>query len=274
MFSSAIISFREFLEAFLIIGVFFGISKRLNLKKETEIGLAAAVGIILSFLLTTGTYIFGDNARGILTEERAETLESYLLIFSGFFIAYVAFSLHDVMNRGRGKRLIDAHKKLQENTFDISLFFTIVFLVVREGFEIALLTASVSLLSAFIQNFVGLFIGFVTACVVGISTFFVYIKFPVGKVFKWTEYMIILLGASLVQNGITMFFETHFNIHLSDMLSFHLQFLPNEDSFVGHILQGLFGIDKDFSAVRLALMGLYIGIIYLLFVRQKQLTKG
>lgn len=272
MFTTAIIAFREFFEAFLIIGVFLGISKKLNLKKEMEIGIAASIGILFSLLLATGTYIFGDYARNILTEKNADFLESYLLIFSGLFIAYVVFSLHDVLNRSRGVKLINAHKKLQENTFDMSLFFTIVFLVAREGFEIALFTASTSLFSAFIQNVIGLLLGFAASSVFGAMTFLAYLKFSIGKIFKVTEYMIILLGASLVQNGTTKLFETHFTIHLSNMLSFHLQFLPSEGSFLGHLLQGLFGIDQGFSAVRLAIMILYITTIYMLFIKRSYNT--
>ena len=271
MFTTSVIAFREFLEAFLIAGVFLGISKKLHLKKEKEIGLAVILGVVISLILSTGTYFFGDMARGVLTEANADFLESYLLIFSGLFIAYVVFSLHGVMNRSRGAKLIQAHKRLQENTFDVSLFFTIVFLIVREGFEIALFTSSISLFSAFMQNVICLILGFFTAGIAGISTFFAFIKFPIGKVFKWTEYVIILLGASLVQNGMTILFETHFRIHLSEILSFHLQFLPDKDSIVGHIFQGFFGIDQGFSGVRLAFMLMYIGVIYLLFVRQKKL---
>ncbi len=270
MFTTALIAFREFLEAFLIIGVFLGISRKLKLKKEIEISLAAGIGILISLLLSSITYIFGDYARGILTKENAEFLESYLLIFSGLFIAYVVFSLHSMMNRTRGMKLIDAHKKLQNNAFDASLFFTIVFLVIREGFEISLFTASVSLFSEFMQNFLGLLLGFAAASVVGLSTFFAYIKFPVGKVFKVTEYMITILGAALVQNGVTTLLETHFKIHLSDIFSLHLNFLPDKESFIGHLLKGLLGIDSELSLVRLTLMFIYIGAIYFLFMRQRQ----
>ena len=92
--------------------------------------------------------------------KNAELLESYLLIFSGLFIAYVVFSLHNVLRRSRRNTLTKAHQKLQQNVFDVSLFFTIIFLVLREGFEIALFTSSVSLFSAFILNFIGLILGF------------------------------------------------------------------------------------------------------------------
>ena len=274
MLTTAIIAFREFLEAFLIVGVFLGISRKLKLKKEMEIGLAAIIGIVFSLLLATGTYLFGDRAHGILTEKNAELLESYLMIFSGLFLAYVIFSLHNVLRHSRASTLIKAHQKLQENAFDISLFFTIIFLVVREGFEIALFTASISLFSVFIQNFIGLMLGFVSAAILGIMTFFAYIKFSIGKVFKVTEYMIILLGASLVQNGITELLKHGFDIHLSRIFSLPLNFLPHKSSLIGHMIKSFIGVDREFSLARLAIMAGYVGVIYLLFIKRKKVAIG
>ena len=273
MVATAIIAFREFLEAFLIIGVFLGISNKLRLKKEKEIWLAAIIGIIFSLLLSTIVYIFGDKARLILSEENIELLESCLLIFSGVFIAYVVFSLHKILHQHNLHRLKATHKRLQENVFDISLFFTIIFLVLREGFEIALFTASVSLFSAFMQNFIGLVLGFAAATFCGILTLYIYVKFPINKLFKVTEYLIILLGSSLVQLGIAKFSEEYFHINLSQIIPLHLQFLPNEDTIIGHLLQGFFGIDKDLSLVRIIIMVVYILIVYFIFLKQNHNLK-
>src|SRR3989344_651741 len=271
MLTTAIIAFREFLEAFLIVGVFLGVSRSLNLKREFEILLAAAVGIALSLLGTTGMYVFGDYARAILTEEKADFLESYLLVFSGLFIAYVVFSLHGMMNKNRAQQLNAAKEHLKGGAFKISLFLTVLFLVIREGFEIALFTASVSLFSAFIQNFIGLVAGFAAASGFGLLTYLAYTHFPIEKIFRATEYAIILLGAALTQNGITKLFETHFAVRLSDMASFNLQFLPDEDSFLGHVLQGIFGVDQEFSLVRLVIMLAYVALIYIVFMKKPAL---
>lgn len=268
MITTAIVSFREFLEAFLIIGVFLGISRKLNLKKKFEIGLAATIGIIFSLLLTTLTYFFANQVRGILTEKNAELLESYLMIFSGLFIAYVVFSLHDVIQRSRNSTLIKVQQKLQKKVFDFSLFSTIAFLVIREGFEIALFTASTSLFVVFIQNFIGLMLGFVSASIVGVMTFFAYVKFSIGKVFKYTEYMIVILGASLVQNGVTELLEHGFDIDLAKIMSFPLNFLPHKSNLIGHMMKSFFGIEREFSFVKLFIMILYIAIVYMVFLKK------
>lgn len=273
MFATGIIAFREFLEAFLIAGVFLGISKKLSLHKEKEIFLALAIGVSLSLLLACATYIFGEEAKVILNEENAEILESYLLIFSGLFIAYVVFSLHEVLSRGRGRKLLEAHKRLEEKRFDISVFGTIIFLILREGFEIALFTASVSLFASFIQNMFGLLLGFAGAGIVGISTFIAYLRFPIHKVFKVTEYLIILLGASLFQKGFTELMKIYMNLDISYVLSLPMSFLPSSKSLVGGVLESFFGIDHEFSILKLLLMIGYIATVYLLFIKPPLRTR-
>lgn len=269
MIATAIIAFREFLEAFLIVGVFLGISRKLQLKKEFEISGAAIIGILFSFLLSIGMYYFAGFASHVFTQDNAELLENYLRIFSGIFLAYVIFTLHGVIRKSRGQSLIAAHAKLQDRVFDVSLFFTIMLLVAREGFEIALFTASVSLFSTFAQNILGLFVGFGAAMLLGLATGFAYVRLPIGKVFQATEYMIILLGAALVQNGVTELLEIHFGVYLSRIVSLPMNFLPTEHSVVGHMVQSFFGIDQGFSVARLAIMIYYIAAIYFLVIRRR-----
>lgn len=85
--------------------------------------------------------------------------------------------------------------------------------------------------------------------------------------------MIVLLGASLFQTGITKFLDTHFTFSLSNVGSFHMNFLPQEDSFVGTLLQGFFGVDNHFSAARLIVMFVYISAIYFLFLHKQNILQ-
>src|SRR6478752_4787843 len=111
MFNTLVVALREYLEVFLIVGVFLGISKKLNLRKEKEIITASIIGVILSLLFPILIFLIGDKARAVLTPEGAELLGAYLMIFSGFFIVYVVFSLHKFFVLKRSKTIIDAHQK-------------------------------------------------------------------------------------------------------------------------------------------------------------------
>src|SRR6266581_531975 len=94
MFTTATIAFREFLEAFLLIGIFIGIDRKFKLGKQREILLAATLGIVISLLLPVVVFLFANEAKSVVTEKNSDLLEGYLLTFSGFFLAYVVFSLH------------------------------------------------------------------------------------------------------------------------------------------------------------------------------------
>src|SRR6266568_1198932 len=273
MFTTAVIGFREFLEAFLIVGIFLGVSQKLALKKEMEIGLATIIGMVLALLLNIFVFFLGEHTRSLVTVQNADAIESYLQIFSGLFLVYVVFSLHQRMNQNRKEMLTKAKENIKKEIFDISLFLLIIFMVVREGFEVALFSASISLFALFIQNIIGLFIGFAGAAVIGCLTYFAYTKFSIAKIYKATEYMIVLLGASLFQTGLTKFLSTHFTFSLSNLGSFHMNFLPGEDSFIGTLLQGFFGLDNDFSAARFMIMLFYIVVIYALFFHKRNISQ-
>jgi len=268
MFTTAVIAFREFLEAFLIIGIFLGVSRKLQLRKEKEILFASAIGMLLSFIMAFATYLLADHARYTLTEKNADILESYLLIFAGVFIGYVVLSLHKSFGKYCKNIIKKANQKMEQNLFDTSIFLIIVFMILREGFELALFTASTSLFSSFLSNMEGLFVGFLLASFIGIGVYLAYSKFPIGKIFKVTEYMIILLGASLLQNGITKLFATSFSLNISHILPIPMLFLPNEDSMLGSLLQNFLGVDRNLSISRLSIMAVYITLIYLFYIRQ------
>lgn len=270
MLSTLLISAREFLEAFLMIGVFLGISRNLKLKREKEILFASSLGIAISLILPIIVFTLGEKARAVFTHSNTELLEGYLMIFSGFFVAYVIFSLHKMFTIHRSKSIIAAHDKMQKNIFDISLFLTIVFFIMREGVEIALFTATTSLFSTFTQNFTGLIAGFAISALLGSLTFFAYIKFPIAKVFKYTEYMIVMLGAALVSNGLGELFEIYFDIHLSDIFPVSLGFLPDSETVVGGILKTMLGVSREFSLAKLAIISAYVGVLYLIFIKTRK----
>jgi FTR1 family protein len=257
MLVTALIVFREFLEAFLLAGVFLGMSKQLKLKKEFEIFLALGIGVGVSILLATGVFFFADAARSVITEASAELLEGYLMLFSGAFIAYVVFALHKAMAKANRDAVEMAKEVLAVTAFDISFFFLIIFLILREGFEIALFTASVSLFADFATNMLGLFVGFVAASIVGVGIYFAYTKLPIKKIFTATEYAIIALGAVFTSNGLMKLLEGQFGFHPSELLAVSVPFAENPVSLVSPLL-----------------MIAYVAAVYFLYLRKKPALQG
>lgn len=261
MLTTFFIAFREFLEAFLIIGVFLGLSKKLKIKKEKEIIFAALLGIVFNLILTFIVFNLGSKAGQILTHKNSEILEGYLYLFSGFFLTYVVVYLHQLFHKNQSKDILLSHEKIKKNIFDFSLFLTIFFLVTREGFEIALFSATTSLFSKFIENFLGLLSGFLLSLLLSILVFLGFLKFSLQKIFKTTEFFIVLLGGVFVKNGIKELAEIYFDLNLSKILPLNLSILPSKETFFGHFFNSFFGLEKNFSFVYLLIIVFYFFII-------------
>lgn len=265
MLTTAIIAFREFLEAFLLVGIFLGMNKKFQLHKQQEIIIASFTGILFSLLLPIIVFFLASSAKYVLDENNADILEGCFLIFSGFFLAYVVFSLHEFMKSGKKETLARATEKMEQEIFDISLFFTLVFFIVREGFEVALLIATTSLFSVFWTNIEGLFLGFSMAFLIGLGTTVTYIKLPIKKVFLYTECAIILVGAAMVKNGVSLLLSSYFHIHWEKLFPLPLHFLPSGETIAGHTLNNLLGLQQDMSIIQVAIMALYIILAFSTF---------
>jgi len=256
MIATILIAFREFLEAFLIVGIFLGLSKQLNLKKELEIWFALAVGIAVSFALAIGTYVFGDQVHTVITESNAMLVEGYLLMIAGAFLAYVVFSLHRAMHVAKQRAIQRAKENLTATEgFDFTLFISILAFILREGFEIALFTASVALFADFLVNLAGLFIGFGAAAVIGTGIYFFYTKLPISKIFTATEYAIIAFGAVMTASGIMTVGEDQLGLEMGRMAAIPLPFVAD-----------------PVSMLPVAIVGLYVGAVYYLFMRPREAT--
>lgn len=262
MFTTFIISFREFFEIFLIISVFFGLSKQLQLKKEKEIILASLIGVAVSFFLPSSAFLVGNKVRLVFNEQNVDMLEGYLMIFSGIFIAYVVLSLHTAFQKNRNEMIEKTKVKFITNAFDISLFGMITFLILREGFEIAFFTATTSLYAVFIDNLIGLLFGFFASLIIGALGYFSFVQLPLAKIFKTTEVLIILLGAAMINNGVSALLDVYFNFQLSDLLTIHLPFIPEKTSLPGHFLQTMLGMKQNFGLLELCIIGTYFFIAY------------
>lgn len=211
MFLTAAIAFREFLEAFLFIGIFLGMSRQLNLKKEKEITIAAITGIIIAILVPISIFIIGDKTRTILIKENTDFGEGFLLLCSGIAIIFIALYLHRLFQNSKEIMQQQAKEIYIHYEFDLLLFFTIIGFIIREGFETALSTAATTLVATFTANFVELLCGCIAAAIV--SGFLVYssTKLPIKKIFRFTEYAIILSGSLMTINGISLIIKTMLN---------------------------------------------------------------
>lgn len=191
--TTLIISLREFIEVFIIIGLFLGASKKLGLKKEKQIISTALLGIGISFIIIIFFYLIKEKIKLTIDKHTLESLEGYLKIFSSLFIIFIVILIHRSLHQHQLNFEIQAQS--------LSVFLLVVF----EGIEIALFTSISSFSTNIINQLTGLFLGLISAFIVGIFSYFIYINLPLKKIIQLTEYTLIIVAILMFKEGVGEF---------------------------------------------------------------------
>jgi len=199
MIATALISFRESLEALIVIGILFGFNRKFKLHKESFIIKGALFGFIAGVLLVLGLLYVLFKQRLAMPADQFEILEQVLLIFSGVFLIFVTLVIHPFIGKQKNKHMNSAMEKKDLSGFSLgTLSF---FLVLLEAVETILFISSSSFTSSFIDNIWGLLIGFGLSIGVTILMYKTYLKMHIQKLFKLTEYALFAFGIFLIIKG-------------------------------------------------------------------------
>lgn len=199
MLSTILISFREFIESMIIVGILLGFSKRFSLGKEKQIISGAIVGLIGSLTLVLLSFILVGRLHAAFPEEQLEVLEHILLVVSGTFLIIITLLLHPLFSKNKNKHLDRFMKNTNQSTFSFMLVSFL--LVLQEGVEIVLFTSSVAFNKSFYENMAGLFIGFVGALIATVILYKTYLHVHIQKLFRITEYVLVGFGIYLIFTG-------------------------------------------------------------------------
>lgn len=199
MFSTVLISFREFIESMLVVGILLGFSKRFSLGKDKQIISGAVIGLIGSLSLVLLSFILVGKLHAVFPEEQLEVFEHILLVVSGTFLIIITFLLHPLFSKNKNKHLDRFMKNTKQSSFSFMLVSLL--LVLQEGVEIVLFTSSLAFNKSFYENMFGLFIGFVGALIATVVLYKTYLHVHIQKLFRITEYVLVGFGIYLIFTG-------------------------------------------------------------------------
>jgi len=216
-----IIAFREFLEAFLSIGVLLSISSKFNLYRTKGILGGAFIGFIVVFILAT--VVFGTDSTVIkqLPKDSFDLIEGWLFTLSSFFIAYAVFSLHKILAFYSQENIKKVEAKIGQYKLSYWLLpFTAFLFVFKEGSEGIFFNVSNGLFYTFNQDLTGFGLAFLIALVCGftIQKFLSFVSLK--RIFRITEVFIIFVGVDAITEGLETLATYYFNIDIGsyDML--------------------------------------------------------
>ncbi|MDP4090366.1 MAG: FTR1 family protein [Bacillota bacterium] len=197
MLSSLLLSFREGLEAVLVVGIILTYLAQMNKQKLSKF---VYVGVVAGLLISViGGFISFNEAKE-LKEEGEEIFEAIMMLVASGLIAYFVVWMSN-QNRNISSSI---KSSVDQSTTGVGLFVLTFLSVFREGIElIAFILTKVSQNAADVAA--GTAIGIILAVAAGILLFKTSVKFNLKIVFKILGLILIFIGADLFGEALVKF---------------------------------------------------------------------
>jgi len=190
-----IITFRECLEATLIVGIVYTFLRKANMHSQIKhlwsaVGSAIIASVIVAVLVIALNDSLGNNAM-------AKLFEAIFMYITAGLLLYVVFWL---------SKSISDKKKLEElanqanKSSKWGIFLLIFFAILREGFEtVMFLMAGVVQTGSF--SYTGFILGVILACIIGYLIFSQGQKINLKPFFASTTFFLVLFAAGMSAYG-------------------------------------------------------------------------
>lgn len=255
MLPSFLITFREVIEASLIVATILGILVKLKRKESIKtVWLATIYAMSLSVLLLGMGSIAGFKMQEIYSGPTEQLIEGVLMVTSAIFITWAVFFLHNYFGRYK-TLLLTKIKSTVEGNQEKGLFGLVFLAVFREGFEVVLFLTTIYLSDNPANIFSGFILGTVTALIVSLGLFMGTLKLPVFYAFRVTSLLLILFAGGLLVRGIHEFAEYGMIPEISQRT---LSVIPHSSTFAGSMIKAVFGLTQNMDFVQISLYAFYV----------------
>lgn len=259
MIPTLLITFREVIEASLIVATILGILVRLNQKESIRtVWAAACSALLVSFLLVFGGSTIGINIQRLYHGTSEPLIEGILLIISAFFVTWAVFVLHKHFARKKMHMLQKVKEILVQNEQQ-GIFVLTFTAVVREGIETVLFLSTMYLTNSPTAITAGFAGGVVLGLGVSLLLFSATIHMPVYYAFRATSFLLILFAAGLLARGIGEFLEF---IPMPMLPTLTFGFLPTSSTIAGKLIEALLGISRNMHATAAISYSAYIYVMH------------
>jgi high-affinity iron transporter len=261
--SNALIGLREGLEAALVVVIlaaFLVKTDRRYALRYVWAGVAAAVvvSVALGAVLTYGT--------SRLSFEQQELIGGVASIVAVGFVTAMVFWMRTAARTISGELKGRLDKALDVGPWAIAL---VGFLGVgREGLETAIFFYATTEAAGQgeIQPMLGWIIGLGGAVLLGIGIYRGAVKINLGKFFRYTGILLIVVAAGILAYGIHDLQEAGVLPGLNN-LAFDVSAAIPPDSWYGTLLKGIFNFSPNTTWLQAVAWVLYVGIVLTLFLR-------
>lgn len=265
MITSFLITFRETLEAALVIGIILAfLAKTKNARYNNIVYTAIAAGIIGS----VGSALIFNQLAGGFTGKSEQIFEGVTMLVGALLLTTMILWM--MKNKHVGDEVKNKISKDIEKHDRFGLFMLAFIAVLREGVETVIFLGAANFISND-NNLLGGILGIAGAIFLGYLIFVASVKVNVKKFFNVSSFLLLLFAAGLVAHGVHEFEEAGI---LNPMIEHVWDLNPpaqmagqniyppfHENGAMGSLAKGLFGYNGNPSLLEVISYFAYLGLI-------------
>ncbi len=238
MFANMLITFRETLEAALVISVmlaFLNRTRQQTYKRYVWWGVLAGILASFGFAFVFNAYLGGFSGRG---EEIFEGLMMFLAAALLTFMIFWMMRQQQIVSELEGR----VAQEIEESHV-FGLFLLALTAVLREGVETVIFLKAATFLTGGFHAW-GALIGIGGAVLIAALFFLEIRRFRIKRFFQITSLILIFFAAGLVAHGIHELQEARLLPVMVEHL-YDMNWIINEKGFLGEMLKSLFGYNGN-----------------------------
>jgi high-affinity iron transporter len=254
--ASALITFREGLEAALIVGIVLGVLRKLG---HADRSRTVWAGVLAAVVVSTIAGL-ALNALGVAFEGRGEQVfEGVAMLLAAGVLTWMIFWMQ---RQGRHIQIeLESDVRVATTTGSAWALFSLAFVaVVREGIETALFLTAAAFSATPMQALFGSALGLLVAVMLGWLVFAAGKQLDVRVFFRVTSILLILFAAGLVAQGVHELQEAALLPTLVEHV-WNMNPILDEHSAVGMSLKALVGYNGDPSLLEVIAYGAYLAAV-------------
>ncbi|MEN9407938.1 MAG: hypothetical protein RLZZ455_1154 [Candidatus Parcubacteria bacterium] len=255
MLASLLITFRETLEAALVVGIV------LTFLTKTHMQLFKVFvwrGVIIGIVLAVAVAVLLETLFGGFTGRAEQIFEGVLMFTTVGFLTWMIMWVHK--QKDVAKKLKDQVATHAQKGYGLGIVILIASSVFREGVETALYLKASSIAGSTNQLF-GAVLGIVTALILGYALFRWAIKINLSMVFTVTSFFLLLFAAGLLAHGVHEFQEAGLLPIFSFDPLINISHILDHKSTFGSLLRVIFGYTSKPTSLELISYSSYIILI-------------
>lgn len=255
MLPSFLITFREGLEAFLIVGIILSYLGKLKVPQYNKyIYLGVLLGIVVSLIVA---YIFQVVFYG-LNEHYQHYLMIFILLFATVVLSYMVIWMANQSKQIKGE-LEENIKELVTAGNIAGMVFLAFLAVLREGFESVLFFSSLSLEVEITleEGLTGAIIGLILSIILVYMLMKGAKNIPLKAFFKYTGLLILIIAGGLFGSSISMMQATGMvPVFIQEV--YNISYILDDRGVFGTFLRALFGYNSSPTMLHLIAWGAYM----------------